>query len=63
MASPDTHDHPGSESDNFGGTRVTTTVNQLESNEEKHDQILKSLQGGYLKILLTVALLVGHEVR
>jgi hypothetical protein len=63
MASPDTHDHPGSESDNLGGTRVTTTVNQLGSNEEKHDQILKSLQGGYLKILLTVALLVGREVR
>ena len=43
---------------------LTVAVNRIEEIEEKRDQILKSLHSGvYLNILLTMALLVGREMK
>jgi len=40
------------------------TVSRIEELEEKQEQIMKSFHGsGYFKILLSLVVLIGHEVR
>lgn len=43
---------------------LTVAVNRIEELEEKQEQLMKSFHGSvYVKILLNLVLLIGHEMR